>query len=76
MAVIGGSGGGHFNTGRYIKYAENNTRGNTKYGPAHSKLLVSVAQAMGLDRNSIGMASGSVGGAAADLAGPLPMLKA
>lgn len=75
LAVIGGSAGGYFNTGRYVKFAETNSRGNAKFGPAHSKLLVSVQQAMGVQKDTVGLADGMVDGKAMDLKGPLPMLK-
>jgi hypothetical protein len=70
MAVTAGSGGGYFKTGNYIKFAENQSvpRKNN-IGPAHNKLLVSIAQSMGLTQDSIGMDD-------AQLKGPLPNLKA
>jgi hypothetical protein len=89
MAVMAGGGGGAFRTGRYIKYAETQPNpatftyggGRQKLGPPHSKLLVSVMQAMGVGQSSIGIASAvgnsSTGGSGApiDLSGPLPRLK-
>jgi hypothetical protein len=70
MAVVAGSGQGYFKTGNYFKYAENQSvpRKNN-IGPAHSKLLVSIMQSMGLTQDTIGMTDDK-------LKGPLPNLKA
>jgi hypothetical protein len=54
--------------------------GSTKFGlgPAHSRLLVSIMQAFGVNKDSIGLASatgtGYLRGAPVALAGPLPRL--
>lgn len=42
--VLAGSAGGHFNTGRYVQYE----------GLGHNRLLISIAQAMGLDIEEFG----------------------
>ena len=42
--VIAGSAGGHFNTGRYVQYN----------GLGHNRLLISLAQAMGVDIEEFG----------------------
>jgi hypothetical protein len=71
--TIAGSCGGAFRTGRYVKYAETeaNPRMRNTFpdgknagvvpgeplGPAHSKLLVSLMQAFGMQTSSIGMTS-------------------
>jgi hypothetical protein len=68
--VIGGSCGGYFKTGRYLKYAETATVNGRRSGPAHNKFLVSLMRAMGLPDNSIGPTS--AGGAS--LTGALPRL--
>ncbi len=85
--IIGGSGGGYFRTGRYLKYAETGPtpwRANygpqtRRLGPAHNKLLVSMMQAMGLPNNSIGIsaatANSKTGGGPVDMVGPLPRLR-
>jgi hypothetical protein len=85
MVVMAGGLSGAFETGRYIKYAETGPNPQTKsseshtpLGPALNKLYVSIMQAMGVDRSSIGVTSlqgvsyGS--GANVDLTGPLPRL--
>jgi hypothetical protein len=43
--VLAGSAGGYFKTGRFLKYAS---------ATPHSKLLVSLCQAFGLARDSVG----------------------
>jgi hypothetical protein len=87
MVVLAGGAGGAFRTGRYLKYKETGANpatftyggGRQRLGPAHSKLLVSLMQAMGLPNNSIGIsaATGSLAGSgeAVDLVGPLPRLR-
>ncbi|MCA9581422.1 MAG: DUF1552 domain-containing protein, partial [Myxococcales bacterium] len=46
--VLAGSAGGHFKTGRYIRYAPKpEDRGPGDSGEPHNKLLVSLIQAMG-----------------------------
>jgi hypothetical protein len=87
MTVMAGSCGGAFRTGRYIKYKETEPNpatftyggGRQRLGPAHSKLLVSLMQGMGVDRSSIGITSAvgnsaTTAGAPIDLSGPLPRL--
>lgn len=86
MAVMAGGAGGAFRAGRYIKYKETGANpanftyggGRQRLGPAHSKLLVSLMQAMGLPNNSIGISSatGNLAGSGetVDLVGPLPRL--
>jgi hypothetical protein len=87
MAVMAGGGGGAFRTGRYIKYKETEPNpatfsyggGKQRLGPPHSKLLVSIMQAMGVNQSSIGITSAvgnssTTAGAPIDLTGPLPRL--
>ena len=72
-AVVAG-GTDYFDSGRYIKFAEteNNPRGSVDLGPAHSKLLVSVARAAGAEVDAVGMGQESEYRDA--LGGPLPGL--
>ncbi len=79
--VIAGSGGGVLPTGRYIRYAPTTPIASTwlggtdRVGPPHNKFLVSLAQMMGLDINSVGLTGiYGDGGAEIDLTGPLPGL--
>jgi hypothetical protein len=79
MIVMAGGAGGAFRTGRYLKYAQNGLAPKTGYdvklGPAHSKLLVSILRAFGVDRSSIGVTSSVArNGSAIDLTGSLPRL--
>lgn len=86
MIVLAGGGGGAFRTGRYLKYKETGANpaafsyggGKNRIGPAHSQVLVSLMQAMGLPDNSIGIASatGNLAGSGepVTLSGPLPRL--
>jgi Protein of unknown function (DUF1552) len=86
MIVLAGSAGGAFRTGRYLKYKETGANpagysyggGKNRIGPAHSQVLVSLMQAMGLPDNSIGIASatGDLAGSGepVNLSGPLPRL--
>jgi hypothetical protein len=94
LSVLAGRGGGAFTTGRYVKYGEidpNPAPHNgdfdqwwgkgTLLGPAHSKLLVSIMNAMGVPGNSFGSTTSAVGGdyggkgMKIDLTGPLPRLR-
>lgn len=85
MTIMAGGLAGQFKTGRYIKYAENqpNPRGegggeSVPLGPAYSHLYVSIMQAMGVSRNSIGLASAEAkgfGSGMIDYSGPLRRLK-
>ncbi|HMR08579.1 MAG TPA: hypothetical protein PKA88_22515, partial [Polyangiaceae bacterium] len=50
--VLAGGLGGHFKTGRFLKYAS---------GTAHSKLLVSLMQAFGIQKDSIGTTKAGTG---------------
>ena len=86
MVVLAGQGGGAIKTGRYLKYRDDGPNpaqfgfsgGKSALGPAHSKLLVSLMQAMGVDRNSIGIEKATGNnvkkGLPVDLTGPLPRL--
>ena len=77
MFVIAGGAGGALPTGRYLKYDESlpappGGRG-TRLGPPHTKLLVSIMQAFGVDRSSLGVGSATAeDGSTIDLTGPLP----
>jgi hypothetical protein len=82
-------GGDTFTLGRYIKYAQNSPNpfgrnyNNEFTGTAHSRLLISVLQAFGIDIDNFGAATvpGTAphvaGSPSADivLGGPLPRLK-
>lgn len=75
--LIGGCGGRR--TGRYVRYAPRHTltRGERmrSYGPAHNRVLVTLAQAMGLSRDSVGMTECvDSAGRRADMTGALPEL--
>lgn len=85
--VMLGNVGGHFNTGRYIKYAQNNPNPwnrnyNNEYtGTPYNHYLVSILQAFGLSQNHMGTVQsvqGSVPHAnitgTIDMTGPLPRL--
>jgi len=86
MVVLAGGANGAFRTGRYLKYKETGANpagysyggGKNRIGPAHSQVLVSLMQAMGLPDNSIGIpsATGNLAGMgeAVNLSGPLPRL--
>jgi hypothetical protein len=76
MVVMAGGAGGSFATGRYLKYKEVGSSPEPGYdvtlGPPHSKLLVSILQAFGVDQNSIGVTSAQAkDGSTIDLTGPL-----
>jgi hypothetical protein len=77
MFVVAGGAGGALPTGRYLKYDESlpappGGRG-TRLGPPHTKLLVSIMQAFGVDRSSLGVGSATAeDGSTIDLSGPLP----
>jgi hypothetical protein len=53
--VLAGGAGGKLKTGRFLNYAGNN--GNQP----HTKLLVSIANAMGVDIDSYGYTGGGTG---------------
>jgi hypothetical protein len=77
MFVMAGGAGGSIPTGRYLRYDENlpspdGGRG-TLLGPPHTKLLVSIMQAFGVDRSSLGVTSAPAeDGSTIDLTGTLP----
>jgi hypothetical protein len=77
MFVMAGGAGGAIPTGRYLRYDENlpspdGGRG-TLLGPPHTKLLVSIMQAFGVDRSSLGVTSATAeDGSTIDLTGTLP----
>ncbi len=77
MFVMAGGAGGAIPTGRYLKYDENlaapaGGRGRL-LGPPHTKLLVSIMQAFGVDRSSLGVTSATAeDGSTIDLTGTLP----
>ncbi len=77
MFVMAGGAGGAIPTGRYLRYDQNlpsppGGRGLT-IGPPHTKLLVSIMQAFGLDRTSLGITSATAeDGSTIDLTGSLP----
>ncbi len=71
--VLAGGAGGAFKTGRYLSYARTVPAPNgvrREVGPGHSRLLVSIMQAMGVARNSIGLTEAK----GIPLTGPLPYL--
>lgn len=76
MFVMAGGAGGAIRTGRYLKYDESlpappGGRGE-RLGPPHTKLLVSIMQAFGLDRDSLGARSATAeDGSTIDLTGGL-----
>jgi hypothetical protein len=79
--VMAGGCQGAFRTGRYLRYAQNRPMPVRPWGPyppigpAHSHLLVSLAQAMGLELNALPMeAATAAEGGTIDLTGPLPGL--
>jgi hypothetical protein len=86
MIVMAGGAGRRFRTGRYLKYEQHGTAPTTGYdirnpdgspglGPPHSKLYVSIMQAFGVNRSSIGVTSlPGRNGSTIDLTGPLPRL--
>lgn len=60
-AVLLGGAAGHFDMGRYIRYPENVPRpgrlnGDRFMGQPHNRLLVSLAQAMGVPTQQVGLA--------------------
>lgn len=76
--VMAGGAGGEFRTGRYLRYAQNRPMPATPWGttntigPAHSKLLVSIAQAFGLPLDALPFSSSTAQtGGALDWSGPL-----
>jgi hypothetical protein len=76
MVVMAGGAGGSFKTGRYLKYKETSPAPEPGYdvtlGPPHSKLLVSILQAFGVEQNSIGVTSAPAkNGSTIDFTGPL-----
>lgn len=83
--VMAGSCGGFFKQGEYVSFPQS-SRNNVSpvgfwahhdMGPAHNHLFVSLMNAMGVDRNSIGEASipGANGGSV-DCSGPLTEIHA
>jgi|GEM_PF-734668 len=88
LGNVGGDGNGHFNTGRYIKYAQNlpnpwhrNYR-NEFTGTPYSHYLISILQAFGMTQNALGGITSRDGSAphanasaTVDLTGPLPRLR-
>jgi hypothetical protein len=79
VVVAGGRCAG-FRPGRYIHYGDRipgvagKFGGDAVGGEAHNKLLVSLAQAFGLDRSSIGLSEATLGGRTYSLSGPLDFL--
>ena len=77
MFVMAGGAGGSVPTGRYLKYDESlpspsGGRG-TRLGPPHTKLLVSIMQAFGVDATSLGVRNATAeDGSTIDLTGTLP----
>ncbi len=77
MFVTAGGAGGAIPTGRYLRYDENlpsppGGRG-LRVGPPHTKLLVSIMQAFGVDRSSLGVTNATAeDGSTIDLTGTLP----
>ncbi len=71
LFIIAGSCGGAFKTGRYVKYAQRPHPGISydigPVGPPHSKLLVSLMNAMGVNQSWIGFKESR----GVDLTGPL-----
>lgn len=79
MIVMAGGAGGAFETGRYLRYAEDRSAPRNVFdltiGPPHTKLLVSILNAFGIDRRSLGVTSAVArDGSTYDLTGPLPRL--
>jgi hypothetical protein len=79
MIVMAGGAGGAFRTGRYLKYRETFSSPENGYdvpvGLPHSKFLVSVLNAFGVDRNAMGVTSARAhDGSTIDFTGPLPNL--
>lgn len=75
--VMAGSCGGAFRTGRYISYEREPVQLSYNQGltgPAHNKLFVSLARAMGLDVDWVNATQRTIGGKTFDLTGPLPRL--
>jgi hypothetical protein len=73
------AGGAAFETGRYLRYREDRSAPRNVFdvtvGPPHSKLLVSILQAFGIDRSSFGVTSAVArDGSIMDFTGPLPDL--
>lgn len=70
MVVTAGGLGGSVSPGRYIKYAETGPNPDPKsggtggygLGPAHNQLFVSIMQAMGVERDSVGTDAGTGAG--------------
>jgi hypothetical protein len=78
--VLFGNVGGHFKTGRYVRYAPKHEfapRGQSRrVGPPHNKLIVSILKAYGLQQNQIGESKVMLAGnpTPIDLTGPLDRL--
>ena len=79
VVVAGGRCAG-FRPGRYIHYGaripgvDGEFGGSAVDGESHNKLLVSLAQAFGVERNSIGLSEARLGGQTYSLSGPLDFL--
>ena len=79
VVMAGGRCAG-FDPGRYIHYGarvpgvDGEFGGDAVDGEAHNKLLVSLAQAFGLQRDSIGLSEARLGGTTYSLSGPLDFL--
>ncbi|HJL17641.1 MAG TPA: DUF1552 domain-containing protein [Sandaracinaceae bacterium LLY-WYZ-13_1] len=76
--VMAGGCGGAFETGRYLRYAQNRPMPQRPWGPyppigpAHSHLLVSIARAMGAELDALPMTEATgADGERIDLTGPL-----
>lgn len=83
MAVVAG-GGDAFSLGRYVKHAESTANprsaNGAKIGPAHNKLLTSVANVFGVETQLVGspasdFVSKRPSAANFDLTGVLPLMK-
>jgi len=78
--VLAGGRCAGFNPGRYIHYGpripgvDGEFGGDAVDGESHNKLLVSLAQAFGVERDSIGLAEARLGGTSYSLSGPLDFL--
>jgi hypothetical protein len=79
VVILGGSALG-LKLGRNVYYGQNvptssgNAGGPTMLGPPHNKLWVSVANALGVSLNQVGLASVSRNGNTIDCTGPLPRI--
>ena len=75
--VLAGNAGGYFDTGRYVSLEREPIElsfYSSLTGPAHNKLLVSLARAMGLDIDTAGgVTQRSIAGRTYDFTGPLSL---